>query len=104
SIENVVTQGQTPNGATEYAWGLTLRALGREQEAREHFRKVFLQPDVRLSLSPVAAMGLCIFLFCPLQPVLEHFDRFVTSRSPRRLVTRNAVSLLSTMPLIYGSR
>ena len=49
AIENVVTQGQTPTGATEYAWGLTLRALGREQEAREHLKRVFLLPDVRLS-------------------------------------------------------
>jgi tetratricopeptide (TPR) repeat protein len=49
AAENVVAQGQTPTGATEYAWGLTLRALGREQDAREHLKKVFLLPDVRLS-------------------------------------------------------
>jgi tetratricopeptide (TPR) repeat protein len=49
AAENVVAQGQTPTGATEYAWALTLRALGREQEAREHLRKVLLLPDVRLS-------------------------------------------------------
>ena len=44
--------------------------------------------------STVVAMALCVFLFCTLQSVLAHFDRFVDSRSPRRLVTRNAVSLI----------
>jgi hypothetical protein len=54
--------------------------------------------------STVVAMALCVFLFCTLQSVLAQFDSFVSSRSPRRLVTRNAVSLLSVMPLTYASR
>jgi putative ABC transport system permease protein len=56
------------------------------------------------TLSTVIAMALCVFLFCILQSVLAHFDGFVKSRSPRRLMTRNAVSLLSVLPLTHGSR
>jgi len=54
--------------------------------------------------STVVAMALCVFLFCTLQSVLAQFANFVSSRSPRRLVTRNAVSLLSVIPLTYAPR
>jgi putative ABC transport system permease protein len=54
--------------------------------------------------STVVAMALSVFLFCTLRTVLEHFDRFIASRSPRRLVTRNAVSLLSVLPLTHANR
>ena len=56
------------------------------------------------TLSTVIAMALCVFLFCILQSVLAHFDGFIKSRSPRRLMTRNAVSLLSVLPLTHGNR
>lgn len=49
AADNVITPGQTPTGATVYAQALTLKALGREAEAREHLQRVFLLPDVRLS-------------------------------------------------------
>ena len=49
--------------------------------------------------STVVSMGLCVFLFCTLQTVLAHFDTFIAGRSPRRLVTRNARSLMSSLPL-----
>ena len=54
--------------------------------------------------STVVAMGLCVFLFCLLRSVLDHFDQFVHSRNPRRLVTRNAVSLMGSVPLTYAAR
>jgi putative ABC transport system permease protein len=54
--------------------------------------------------STVVAMALSVFLFCTLQSVLAHFDGFIDSRSPRRLVTRNAVSIISAIPLTHGSR
>ena len=57
--------------------------------------------------STVVAMALCVFLFCTLRSVLDHFDRFVESRSPRRLVTRNAVSIIGVgarSPTRPGSR
>ena len=54
--------------------------------------------------STVVAMALSVFLFCTLQSVLAHFDGFIDSRSPRRLVTRNAVSIISAIPLTHGGR
>ena len=54
--------------------------------------------------STVVSMALCVFLFCTLQSVLVHFDRFVENRSPRRLVTRNAVSIMGTLPLTHEAR
>jgi len=54
--------------------------------------------------STVVAMALSVFLFCTLQSVLAHFDGFIASRSPRRLVTRNAVSIISAIPLTHASR
>jgi putative ABC transport system permease protein len=54
--------------------------------------------------STVVAMALSIFLFCTLESVLAHFDAFIESRSPRRLVTRNAVSIISSIPLAHGVR
>ena len=54
--------------------------------------------------STVVAMALCVFLFCTLQSVLAHFGDYIASRSPRRLVTRNAVSIISAIPLAHGSR
>jgi len=54
--------------------------------------------------STVVAMALCVFLFCTLQSVLAHFDRFIEGRSPRRLITRNGVSVVGAVPLAYASR
>jgi len=49
-------------------------------------------------------MALCVFLFCTLQSVLYHFDGYIRSRSPRRLVTRSAVSILGILPLTHAPR
>ena len=54
--------------------------------------------------STVVSMGLCVFLFCLLQSVLVHFDRFIDNRSPRRLITRDAVSIMEVIPLTHGPR
>ena len=54
--------------------------------------------------STVVSMALCVFLFCTLQSVLVHLDRFIENRSPRRLVTRNAVSIMEVVPLTHGAR
>ncbi len=54
--------------------------------------------------STIVSMALCVFLFCTLQSVLVHFDRFIENRSPRRLVTRNAVSIMGTLPLTHEAR
>lgn len=54
--------------------------------------------------STIISMALCVFLFCTLQTVLAHFDDFIDGRSPRRLVTRNAVSIISVIPLTHGPR
>ncbi len=54
--------------------------------------------------STIISMALCVFLFSTLQSVLVHFDRFIEGRSPRRLVTRDAVSIMSTVPLTHGAQ
>jgi putative ABC transport system permease protein len=51
--------------------------------------------------STVIAMALCVFLFCTLQSVLAHLGGYIDSRSPRRLVTRNALSIISAIPLTH---
>jgi putative ABC transport system permease protein len=53
--------------------------------------------------STVAAMALCILLFCTLQTALARFDRVIDTRSPRRLVTRNAITFLIPIPQSFGS-
>jgi putative ABC transport system permease protein len=54
--------------------------------------------------STVVAMALCVFLFCTLRSVLAHFDRFIEGRSPRRLITRNGVSVVGAVPLTHAPR
>jgi putative ABC transport system permease protein len=54
--------------------------------------------------STVFAMAICIFLFCTLQSVLAELQTLLDSASAKRLVTRNAVSLVFNLPLAYGSR
>jgi putative ABC transport system permease protein len=65
----------------------------------QHLRATWVR-----TASTVVSMALCIFLFCTLQTVLAHFDNFIAGRSPRRLVTRNAVSILSVVPLTHGPK
>jgi len=54
--------------------------------------------------STVAAMALCILLFCTLQSALTRFNRVIDTRSPRRLVTRNAVTFMIPIPLTFGDQ
>ena len=49
SAEVALEQGTGFPGIVLYAQGLTLRALGRDEEARHRLRRVFLLPDVHLS-------------------------------------------------------
>ncbi len=54
--------------------------------------------------STVVAMALCVFLFCTLQSVLFHVNRFIEGRSPKKLITRNGVSVIGAVPLAYAGR
>lgn len=54
--------------------------------------------------STVMAIAICIFLFCTLQSVLAELQAMLDSASAKRLVTRNAVSLVFNLPLSYGNR
>jgi putative ABC transport system permease protein len=65
----------------------------------KHLRKNWF----RTSLT-VAAMALCIFLFCTLQSVLAAINGQLEATSAKRLVTRHAVSLVFNLPLAYGPR
>ena len=51
--------------------------------------------------STTFALALCILLFCTLQSALARFDRVVDTRSPRRLVTRNAVTFMIPVPQAF---
>jgi putative ABC transport system permease protein len=48
-------------------------------------------------------MAACVFVFCTLQAVLAEVDGRVSTRSPRRLVTRNAMNYYG-LPIAYGAR
>jgi putative ABC transport system permease protein len=52
----------------------------------------------------VLAMALCIFLFCTLQSVLAQINGLLDSRSAKRLVTRNSVSIVFDLPIAYEAR
>jgi putative ABC transport system permease protein len=56
------------------------------------------------TLSTVAAMAVCIFLFCVLQTVIEAVNYGLKSASASRIVTRNKVSLVFGLPLSYKER
>jgi putative ABC transport system permease protein len=55
------------------------------------------------TISTVVALALSVFLFCTLESILARFSEYVSSRSPRRLVTRNAVSLIGAIPYAHGA-
>jgi putative ABC transport system permease protein len=65
----------------------------------KHLRRTWIRTG-----STVAAMGLCVLLFCTLQSALARFNRVVDTRSPRRLVTRHAVSVVFLLPVSYGQQ
>jgi len=65
----------------------------------KHLRRNWIR-----TLSTVAAMAICIFLFCTLQTVLAEINNMLASSSANRLITRHAVSLVFSMPLSYAQR
>ncbi len=56
------------------------------------------------SLSTVAALALCIFLFCTLQTFIRAVEWNLASASDTRLMTRHAVSLVFNLPVAYENR
>jgi len=52
----------------------------------------------------VAAMAVCIFLFCTLQSVLAQINALLEATSANRLVTRHSVSVVFNLPLAYENR
>jgi putative ABC transport system permease protein len=65
----------------------------------EHLRR-----NAFRTASTVAAMGICIFLFCTLRSVLAAVDGLLESASASRLITRHAVSLVFELPHAYHAR
>lgn len=57
----------------------------------------------RTSLT-VLAMALCIFLFCVLETAIEAINASTESASDKRLITRNAISLIFNLPIYYRER
>ncbi len=58
---------------------------------------------IRTTLT-VLAMAICIFLFCTLQTVLAEINNMLEGSSASRLIARNAVSLVFSLPLAYHER
>jgi putative ABC transport system permease protein len=65
----------------------------------KHLRRNWIR-----TASTVAAMAICIFLFCTLQSVLAEINALLAASNASRLVTRHAVSLVFSLPLAYGQR
>ena len=65
----------------------------------KHLRRNWIR-----TLSTVVAMAICIFLFCTLQTVLAEINGLLASSSANRLIARNAVSLVFSLPLSYAQR
>lgn len=65
----------------------------------KHLRRNWIR-----TLSTVAGLAVCIFLFCTLQTVLAAIDYSLQSASASRLWTRHQTSLVFTLPLSYKAR
>jgi len=65
----------------------------------KHLRRNWIR-----TVSTVVAMAICIFLFCTLQTVLAEINGLLASSSASRLISRNAVSLVFSLPLSYAQR
>jgi putative ABC transport system permease protein len=65
----------------------------------KHLRRNWIR-----TLSTVAAMAICIFLFCTLQTVLTAVTWGLKSANASRLITRHAVSLVYPIPLTYKEK
>ena len=60
----------------------------------KHLRRNWIR-----SMSTVAAIAVCIFLFCTLQTFLVAVESSLEGSSARRLVARHRVSLAQVLPL-----
>jgi putative ABC transport system permease protein len=65
----------------------------------KHLRRNWIR-----TISTVAAMALCIFMFCSMRSVLAQIDSMLESGSASRLVSRHSVSLVFSLPLSYANR
>jgi putative ABC transport system permease protein len=65
----------------------------------KHMRRTWIR-----TASTAVAMALSVLLFCTLQSALSRFNRVIDTRSPKRLVTRNAVTFMLPLPLPSGDR
>jgi putative ABC transport system permease protein len=65
----------------------------------KHLRKNWIR-----TLSTVAGLAVCIFLFCTLQTVLAAINYSLESASASRLWTRHETSIVFTLPLSYKPR
>jgi putative ABC transport system permease protein len=54
--------------------------------------------------STVVSMALCVFTFCTLQSAVARLNRVVETRSPKRLIVKNAVSPIVVIPLSYAEQ
>ena len=65
----------------------------------KHLRRNWIR-----TASTVAAMAVCIFLFCTLQTIIAAVSWGLKSANASRLVTRHAVSLVYNLPLTYKEK
>jgi putative ABC transport system permease protein len=65
----------------------------------KHLRRNWIRTS-----STVAAMAVCIFLFCTLQTLITAVTWSLKSASATRLNTRHSVSLMFNLPKSYGAR
>jgi putative ABC transport system permease protein len=65
----------------------------------KHLRRNWIR-----TASTVAAMAVCIFLFCTLETLVKAITWNLKSASASRLITRHSVSLVFNLPLAYKER
>jgi putative ABC transport system permease protein len=65
----------------------------------KHLRRNWIR-----TASTVAAMAVCIFLFCTLQTIIAAVSWGLKSANASRIVTRHAVSLVYNLPLTYKEK
>ena len=65
----------------------------------KHMRRTWIRTG-----STTVAMALSVLLFCTLQSALTRFNRVIDTRSPKRLVTRNAVTFMLPMPVSFRTQ
>ena len=66
---------------------------------RKHARRTWIRTG-----STVAAIAVCVALFCTLQAALAKVGGMIKGRSPHRLVTQHAVSFIFPLPLSHAEQ